>query len=44
MAGQKQDDQPELTFTSPEDLPEAMNDKEKWQEGVRDIRASVTTS
>ena len=25
---------------SPEDLPEAMNDREKWQERVRDIRAS----
>ena len=28
---------------SPEDLPEAMNDWEKWQEIVRDIRASGTT-
>ena len=28
---------------SPEDLPEAMNDREKWQEKVRDIRASTTT-
>ena len=28
---------------SPEDLPEAMNDREKWQERVRDIRASGTT-
>ena len=27
----------------PEDLPEAMNDREKWREGVRDIRASSTT-
>ena len=25
---------------SPEDLPEAMNDREKWRERVRDIRAS----
>ena len=24
---------------SPEDLPEAMNDREKWREKVRDIRA-----
>ena len=24
------------------DLPEAMNDREKWREGVRDIRASGT--
>ena len=31
------------TGCSPEDLPEAMNDKEKWQERVRDIRASGTT-
>ena len=29
---------------SPEDLPEAMNDREKWRERVRDIRASSTTS
>ena len=28
---------------SPEDLPEAMNDREKRQEWVRDIRASSTT-
>ena len=28
---------------SPEDLPEAMNDKEKWRERVRDIRATSTT-
>ena len=28
---------------SPEDLPEAMNNREKWQERVRDIRASSTT-
>ena len=28
---------------SPEDLSEAMNDKEKWRERVRDIRASGTT-
>ena len=27
---------------SPEDLPEAMNDREKWREGFRDIRASGT--
>ena len=27
----------------PEDLPEAMNDWEKWQERVRDIRADGTT-
>ena len=27
----------------PEDLPEAMNDREKWQERVRDIRATSTT-
>ena len=27
---------------SPEDLPEAMNDKEKWRERIRDIRARCT--
>ena len=51
MAGQKQDDQHELTFISYvrirdvalKDLPEAMNDREKWRERVRDIRASGTT-
>ena len=45
----KQDDQLELTYSSyvrtqdPEDLPEAMNDREKWRERVRDIRAGGTT-
>ena len=33
----------EDTGCSPEDLPKAMNDREKWQERVRDIRASGTT-
>ena len=33
----------EDTGCSPEDLPEAMNDREKWREGVRDILASGTT-
>ena len=33
----------EDTGCSPEDLPEAMNDRKKWQERVRDIRASGTT-
>ena len=28
---------------SPEDLPEAMNDREKWRERVRDVRACGTT-
>ena len=28
---------------SPEDLPEAMNDRKKWRERARDIRASGTT-
>ena len=28
---------------SAEDLPEAMNDREKWRERVRDIRATNTT-
>ena len=31
------------TGCSPEDLPEAMNDREKWWERVRDICASGTT-
>ena len=31
------------TGYSPEDLPEAMNDREKWRERVRDIHASGTT-
>ena len=33
----------EDTGCSPEDRPEAMNDREKWRESVRDIRASDTT-
>ena len=33
----------ENTECSPEDLPEAINDREKWRERVRDIRASGTT-
>ena len=33
----------EDTGCSPEDLPEAMNDREKWRERVRDIQASGTT-
>ena len=33
----------EDTGCSPEDLPEARNDREKWRERVRDIRASGTT-
>ena len=49
---QKQNDQHEHTFKNyvrirdmwgPKDLPEAMNDREKWQERVRDIRATSTT-
>ena len=31
------------TGCSPGDLPEAMNDREKWRERVRDIRAGGTT-
>ena len=31
------------TVCSPEDLPEAMNDREKWWERVRDIHASGMT-
>ena len=33
----------EDTRCSPKDLPEAMNDREKWRERIRDIRASGTT-
>ena len=33
----------EDTGCSPDDLPEVMNDREKWRERVRDIRASGTT-
>ena len=33
----------EDTWCSPEDLPEAMNDREKLRDGVRDIRACGTT-
>ena len=33
----------EDTGCCPEDLPEAMNDREEWRERVRDIRASSTT-
>ena len=33
----------EHTGCSSEDLPEAMNDREKWQERVRDILAGGTT-
>ena len=32
----------EDTGCSPEDLPKAMNDREKWRERVRDIRVSGT--
>ena len=33
----------EDTGCCPEDLPEAMNDREKWRNRVRDIRATSTT-
>ena len=33
----------EDTGCNPEDLPEAMNDREKWRERVRDIHAGSTT-
>ena len=33
----------EDTGRNPEDLPKAKNDREKWRESVRDIRASGTT-
>ena len=42
MAEQKQDDQLEHTYSSSvriRDLPEAMNDRERWRERVRNIRA-----
>ena len=46
MAEQKQDNQQlcEDMGCSPEDLPEAMNNRKKWRERVRDIRACGTTS
>ena len=49
MAEQKQDDQLEHTYSSedtecsPENLPEVMNDREKWRERIRDIHAGGTT-
>ena len=51
MAEQKQDEQLEPsiqqlcedTGCSPEDLPEAKNDREEWREMVRDIHAGGTT-
>ena len=33
----------EDTGCNPEDLPEAMNDREKWRERARDIPAGGTT-
>ena len=33
----------EDTWCIPEDLPEAMNDRERWRERVRDIRVDGTT-
>ena len=33
----------ENTGCCPEDLPDAMNDKEKWREWVKDIRTSDMT-
>ncbi len=44
IVNQKQDDQQlcDDTGCNPEDLPEAMNDREKWREMVRDIRAGGT--
>ena len=48
MDVQEWDDQHELTYSSyvrtrDEDLPEAMNDRERWRETVRDIRAGGAT-
>ena len=34
----------EDTGCSPEDLPEAMNDREKWRERVRDIKSQESTT
>ena len=39
----KQSDQREPTYSSPEDLPEVMIDREEWRERVRDIRARGIT-
>ena len=36
-------EQLEDTGCNPEDLPEAMNDREKWRERVRDIGAGGKT-
>ena len=47
MAKQKQDDLLKHTYSSyvriREDLPKTINDRERWQERVRDICASGTT-
>ena len=43
MAEQRLDDQLEHTYSSYVRIQEAMNDREKWRERVRDIRASGTT-
>ena len=45
MAMQKQDDQLKLAYSNyvRTKLPEAMNDREKWRERVRDIRAGGMT-
>ena len=49
MAKQKQDDQLEYPYSSYVKIRGVavktcqMNDREKWREGVRDIRASGTT-
>ena len=50
MDEQRQDDQPEPTYNSsadtwcsPENLPEAIDDRKGWQERVRDIRADGVT-
>ena len=51
MAKQRQDDQLKPIYSSsvkirncsPEDLPEAMDDREEWQERVWDIHADGMT-
>ena len=47
LAEQKQDEHTYSSYVKiqdvVQDLPEAMNDREKWREKVRDIRAGGTT-
>ena len=43
MAEQKQGDQLKSTYISSEDRLEAMNNREGWWEGVKDIHAAGMT-